>query len=171
MIILLIIYLKIKFALKVKIIKGLLIYYQIIGWMKDMVKKGCILSVFLLFSLIFLGGCQEQKSTNVNASFDNIELISDLVKLAYGNLSIVKDRTVVTRAEVEYLLKNIAGRDVRLKVTVEFYDKENNLLFKSPYKEIDLPVGYEEKLVNTATYDGDFVSEVDHVKIVVEEIT
>jgi len=124
-----------------------------------------------MFLLVFLSGCQEQKSTEVNENFENIELESDLVKLAYGNFSIIKDKNVVMRAEVEYLLKNIAGRDIRLKVTVEFYDKEDNLLFRSPYKEIDLPADYEEKLVNTATYDGDFVSEVDHVKIVAEEMT
>ena len=136
-----------------------------------MIKKGCILFILLLFLLVFLSGCQEQKSINVNEDFENIELESDLVKLVYGNFSIVKDKNVIIRAEVEYLLKNIAGRDVRLNVTVDFYDKENNLLFKSPYKEIDLPKDYEEQIVNTAVYDGDFVSEVEHAKIIVEERT
>ena len=136
-----------------------------------MIKKGCILFILLLFLLVFLSGCQEQKSINVNEGFENIELESDLVKLVYGNFSIVKDKNVIIRAEVEYLLKNIAGRDVRLNVTVDFYDKENNLLFKSPYKEIDLPKDYEEQIVNTAVYDGDFVSEVEHAKIIVEERT
>jgi len=136
-----------------------------------MIKKGCILFILLLFLLVFLSGCQEQKSINVNEDFENIELESDLVKLVYGNFSIVKDKNVIIRAEVEYLLKNIAGRDVRLNVAVDFYDKENNLLFKSPYKEIDLPKDYEEQIVNTAVYDGDFVSEVEHAKIIVEERT
>lgn len=136
-----------------------------------MIKKGCVISTLILFSLVSLSGCQEQTSTDVNANFENIELESDLVKLVYGNFSIIKDRNVVTRVEVEYLLKNIAGREVRLKVTVEFYDKENNLLFRSPYKEINLLKDYEEKLVNTAIYDGVFVSEVDHAKIIVEEVT
>jgi len=136
-----------------------------------MIKKGCIISILLLVLLVFLSGCQEQKSINVNEDFENIELESDLVKLVYGNFSIVKDKNVIIRAEVEYLLKNIAGRDVRLNVAVDFYDKENNLLFKSPYKEIDLLKDYEEQIVNTAVYDGDFVSEVEHVKIIVEEIT
>ena len=136
-----------------------------------MIKKGCILFILLLFLLVFLSGCQEQKSINVDEDFENIELESDLVKLVYGNFSIVKDKNVIIRAEVEYLLKNIAGRDVRLNVAVDFYDKENNLLFKSPYKEIDLPKDYEEQIVNTAVYDGDFVSEVEHAKIIVEERT
>lgn len=136
-----------------------------------MIKKGCILFILLLFLLVFLSGCQEQKSINVDEGFENIELESDLVKLVYGNFSIVKDKNVIIRAEVEYLLKNIAGRDVRLNVAVDFYDKENNLLFKSPYKEIDLPKDYEEQIVNTAVYDGDFVSEVEHAKIIVEERT
>jgi len=140
-------------------------------WRGNMIKKGCILFILLLFLLVFLSGCQEQKSINVNEDFENIELESDLVKLVYGNFSIVKDKNVIIRAEVEYLLKNIAGRDVRLNVTVDFYDKENNLLFKSPYKEIDLPKDYEEQIVNTAVYDGDFVSEVEHAKIIVEERT
>ena len=136
-----------------------------------MIKKGCIISILLLVLLVFLSGCQEQKSINVDEGFENIELESDLVKLVYGNFSIVKDKNVIIRAEVEYLLKNIAGRDVRLNVAVDFYDKENNLLFKSPYKEIDLPKDYEEQIVNTAVYDGDFVSEVEHAKIIVEERT
>lgn len=136
-----------------------------------MIKKGCIVAILVLISLVFLSGCQDQTSTNVNANFKNIELESNLVKLVYGNLSIVKDKNNIAKAMVEYLLKNIAGRDVRLNVAVEFYDEENNLLFRSPYKEINLLKDYEERLVNTAIYDGDFASEVDHVKIVVEEIT
>lgn len=133
-------------------------------------KKIMIIIGFIFILIILLCGCQEQTENN-QQSFENIELESDIVDLAYGKIDFVKNNDEITRVNAEYRLKNIIDRDINVNVSVEFYDENNNLLYTSDNMTIiALRAGDEEDVINTATYDGEFVSQVDHVKIKVSEI-
>jgi len=136
-------------------------------------KKGCIIFVgIVLFLSIFLAGCEE-KATNVEDGFENIEFESNVTKLVYCKLNFVTDNNVIIRAEVEYLLKNIVDRVLNLRIIAEFYDDDNNLLYISePHTLENMPIGYQESEIlasNIIKYNGDFAGIVDYVKLVVNE--
>ena len=145
--------------------------------------KQVLLSLIILLVLIGLSGCEEQGATTEN-NFENVFLDSDIVKLAYANLSFTEKREindnlepvmVKKQANLEYLFENIAGRDIEFNVTVEFYDK-NDSLIKSviplPYK-INLLEGHTESLTmkNEATYSGNKVKDISYARIVVQPVS
>ncbi len=142
--------------------------------------KQVLLGLIILLLLTGLSGCEEQGVTTEN-NFENVFLDSDIVKLAYANLSFVEKREinddlepvmVKKQANLEYLFENIAGRDIEFNVTVEFYD-ENDSLIKSvipvPYK-INLLEGHTESLTmkNEALYRGNKVKDISYARIVVQ---
>lgn len=120
-----------------------------------------------------LSGCQQKGTTTDSNTFKNITLDSDVVELVYSKLDFSKDEQGhILNVEVRYLFRNIANRDIGIKVFVEFYDKGDNLLATEGPKEINLPKGWIEQGVapaNIITYTGENVAEVDHVKIIAEE--
>jgi hypothetical protein len=136
-------------------------------------KKGCLVIITIIFLPVFFAGCVEDTSTDVENNFDNIEFESEVTELIYGRLNYVKDNNIVIRTELEYLLKNIAGKVLNLKIVAEFYDSDNNLLYTAPQHTIDnMPVNYQETDIlasNILSYDGEFTDIVDHVKLVVTE--
>ena len=136
-------------------------------------KKLFIVFSFISLTAVCLSGCLEQNNKNSGPVIENVELESnDLVTLAYGKLTLYKEDDVVLRAKVDYRLKNIANRVLNLNVTVEFYDKNDTLVNVSETRWIEnLRIGYTEAQVNSAVYDGENVSKVDHAKIVVVERT
>ena len=147
------------------------------GCMKKLVVFICLLSALFLMS-----GCITQNS-GTNERFENISLESSVVELA--NASIIKHEgydfdeygepiPVIEKVDVNYLFHNIAGRTVNISVTVEYYDKDNNLLYTGGPKVINnLLEDYTEKNIfgaNTISYDGSNVADVDHVKIIAIEV-
>jgi hypothetical protein len=96
-----------------------------------------------------------------------------VVELVNASLDLHEDKNVITKVDVKYLFRNIAGRAVEVSVIVEFYDKNDNLLVTEGPKHISLPKGYRETTpyspANIISYSGNKVSEVDHVRIIAEE--
>ena len=81
-----------------------------------------------------------------------------------------KDKDKIVRVEVNYLFRNLLNEQVELEITVEFYDKNDNLLHTGGPKYIDLPPLYSEVNIlpaNSIDYLGEYVELVDHVVIVV----
>ena len=135
-----------------------------------MIKKGCLIFTTIALA-VFLTGCLEQSATDADNDSQNVILESNIVELAYAKLNPVKENNVVKRVEVEYRLKNIVDRRLYLNVYVQFYDDEGNLITTSGVKNINLPPNYEESLSNIVSYDGEFTSQVDYARLLIEERT
>ena len=128
------------------------------------------------FSIImivgFFSGCQESQIETV--SFKGITLVSDIVELVNASLNYHYDKyNEVDNVEVQYLFHNIAERDIAVKVTIELYDENDNLITIMGPKHIRLPDDYTEygfsPGINIMSYDGDNAHMVDHVTITVVE--
>ena len=145
--------------------------------------KNLLIGLIVILLIIGLSGCEEQGVTTEN-NFENVFLDSDIVKLAYANLSFVEKREinddlepvmVKKQANLEYLFENIAGRDIEFNVTVEFYDV-NDSLIKSvtpvPHK-INLLKGHTESITmkNEATYSGNNVKDISYARILVQPVS
>ena len=141
--------------------------------------KHILFGVIILLLLTSLSGCEEQGITT-ETNFENVYLDSDIVGLAYANLSFVERREINDNLEpimvkrqvnLEYLFENIAGRDVIFNVTIDFYD-QNDTLIQSikpvPWKNINLPEGHRESLMNEASYIGNNVKDISYARIVVQ---
>jgi len=137
-------------------------------------KKIKIISISIIVLFLILCGCQEQNETQKKPIADNIEFESDIVELLRADFIEHVDNSVLLKVEVKYLLKNIAGRVLDINRSIEFYDVENNLLFTSATLQfLRMADGYEEtefEATNSITYAGENASDVDHAKIIVEEI-
>lgn len=143
--------------------------------------------VFTFFCCVFLGvifsGCQEQQAAT-SKQFEGVSLKSDVVELVQASLDFqvryeydeLTDDAIEVRngAEVTYRFHNIAGKDITVKVTVEFYGAYDNLLYTGEPKTIFLLQDYTEKYVSPTTniipYKGSKVAEIDHVVIIAEEV-
>ena len=128
-----------------------------------------IVAILLIVSISI--GCFEQ-ATTINKP-DNVIFESDVVKLYNYSLNFIEDDGEIIRVEVQYLFINIAPRDIKIKVTAEFYDKNDNLLGIGPKREMELLRGYTEKGISPAniiSYDDEDVAEVEYVKLTAVEI-
>ena len=135
-------------------------------------KKLCLVAITIFLILIVLSGCQEQEATTAQNNFDRITLESNVFELVDASLEFKEDNNVIVRVDVKYLFRNIAGRDSTATITVEFFDKSNNLLSTGGPKYISLLKDYVETSVlgaNVISYSGENASEVDHVKIIAVE--
>ena len=97
----------------------------------------------------------------------------DIFELDNASLDFYRDENDnIINVDVKYLFHNIAGRDVTAYVTVEFYDKNNKILATGIKKQISLPEDYTEPSylpANIVSYSGEYVTQVDHVKIIASE--
>ena len=136
-------------------------------------KKKLILIICLILIIItFLNGCQETKSIKSNDK-KKIFFESNVVELINSNIIFHKDKDKIIRVEVNYLFKNLLNEPVELEITVEFYDKDDNLLHTGGPKYIDLLPLYSEVNIlpaNSIEYFGENIEFVDHVVIVVDRI-
>jgi hypothetical protein len=136
-------------------------------------KKGpWIIGTILFLMGSVLGGCVFQGGVTVKNNFEGITFESSVVELVNASLDFHEDKNVITKVDVKYLFRNIAGRAVEVSVMVEFYDKNDSLLVTRGPKYINLPKDYVETVyspANIISYSGEKVSEVDHVRIIAEE--
>jgi len=133
-----------------------------------------IIGTTLFLIVCILNGCLgPEGGITVENPFEGITFDSSVVELVNASLGFIKEKNVVQKAEVKYLFHNVADRYIEVKVIVEFYDKNDNLLITEGPKHISLPKGYRETTpyspANIISYSGDKVSEVDHVRIIAEE--
>ena len=129
-----------------------------------------IVTIIILVVSISIG-CFE-KAVKVEDS-DNIIFESEVVKLYNSSLNFIENEGEIVRVEVEYLFINIAPRDITIRVTAEFYDKNDNLLGIGPKRVLDLLRGYQEMGVSPAniiTYDKENAEDVSYVKLTAVEI-
>ena len=139
-----------------------------------MKKKNCIIIVCIILIALFLCGCQEQTETNNMKVNENVKIDSDIVDLIYADLKYKNQSGNIVSVDVEYLLKNIAGREIDFILTAEFYDTENNLLYTGgPKNFVGIFKDYTETIVspntNIISYNDLNAYKVDHVKIVITE--
>ena len=139
-------------------------------------KKSLFMIGFVIcIALVAFSGCQEQGVTT-DENFEGIYLESSVVELAYATLELHTiydfeyEEDIIEKVDVKYLFHNIANRDVDITVTVNFYDKDNNLLGSAAQqKTSNLFKDYTESMANIVSYNGERVTEVDHVKIIAIE--
>ncbi len=139
-------------------------------------KKSLFMIGFVIcIALVAFSGCQEQGVTT-DENFEGIYLESSVVELAYATLELHTiydfeyEEDIIEKVDVKYLFHNIANRDVDITVTVNFYDKDNNLLESATQqKTSNLFKDYTESMANIVSYSGERVTEADHVKIIAIE--
>jgi hypothetical protein len=135
--------------------------------------KRLLLVILMIFLVtIFFCGCQEKEAITSQNSFEGITFESSVAELVDASLDIHEENNILTRVDVKFLFGNIAGKDLELYVTVEYYDKSDNLLATGGPKIIILPEGYTEQVIlpaNIISYSGEKVSEIEYVKIIAKE--
>jgi hypothetical protein len=138
-----------------------------------MKKQLTLIICLILIITTFLNGCQETESIKTNDE-KKIFFESNIVELKKSDIIFHKDEDKIVSVEVNYLFKNLLNEQVELEITVEFYDKNDNLLYTGGPKYIDLiPLWSEVNILpaNSIDYkDGEYVEFVDHVVIVAERI-
>ena len=131
-------------------------------------KKIDIMISIILILIVLLSGCQEVSNNNSNLP-ENIRFESETLELIYANFSKVQDSGNTIRIEIQYQFRNIVDRDVNIITYIEFYDAQDNLLYKSANKTSNYPKGYADETVNPlwgiVTYNGEDVDQVDYVII------
>jgi len=105
-------------------------------------RKHALLVVFsIILAVVVLSGCGGNQTATETDEFENIEFESDIVELVHGQVVKKIDKGILIGIDVEYLFKNIADRDIEVKVNLEFYDKNDNIIFRGGPKWIVLPDG------------------------------
>jgi len=132
-------------------------------------KKQIALIFFLIIILtVVISGCQETKSVKSEEK-KKVFLESSIVALKESELIFNKDGNKIVSAEAKYLFRNLLNEQVNLEIWVEFYDKNDNLLFTGGPKNINLlPLYTEQNFLgaNSIEYSGDKAELVDHVVII-----
>jgi hypothetical protein len=147
-------------------------------------KKILIIISIIMSTIMILCGCTDQKALTAGEESGQLKLKSNSVvelhrssfnintKLAYDRYT---DETyeIIENIEVNYLFKNIAGRQIHIKVSAEFYDKNDRLVGIEESGFINLPEDYTEKAYtpqNSIIYSGSNVADVQYALLIVEEI-
>jgi len=132
-----------------------------------------IIIIFIIFILLSLNGCYEEKETELK--FDGITLKSEVVELVNASLNFKYNKTnSITRVEVIYLFHNIANHIInKLNITIHFFDVNNNIVAVGGPKYLrNLPIDYIETSAmeaNKISYEGLNISIIDHCKIIAIE--
>jgi uncharacterized protein YcfL len=138
-------------------------------------KKGFfIMLIIVMLVSVTLSGCQDTKSTTTDFRPQNVYLNSTIVEFA--NVSLEKDMNKAGDVEaiiVGWLFHNIAGKWISAQIDVNFYDKNNVLLYNST-RWLEVKAGYTERFfspsANRVTYEGAGAAFVDHVVISVTDM-
>lgn len=148
---------------------------------ESMDAKQIIFGLVVILALIGSSGCTEQGTTTKQA-FENVEFESDVVDLAYANVSFFEKKEyteelepimVTKEVEVKYLFHNKLDRRINVSVTVEFYSEGDELVHRVGPRIIHgLLKDYTERQfteVNIAKCEGEKANRVSYVKILAHE--
>ncbi len=144
--------------------------------------KKILMIISIVIIIIVLSGCQEQKAVTAGEKSGQIKLRSSVVELDKSSFNVntisIKDNDtgeiydIIESIEVKYLFKNIARKPINIKVSAEFYDKNDKLVGLGGPREINLLENYTEKVytpMNSIIYSGSNVADVEYVLLIVEE--
>ena len=147
-------------------------------------KLWLLFCIILLIATIF-SGCQEQKALTAGEKSGQVKLRSSVVELSQSQFnvntkSIMDNITgetydIIESIEVKYLFKNIAGKPIHIKVSAEFYDKNDRLVGLGEGEPRDIHLLNDpdtEKIYtdqNSIKYAGPNVADVQYVLLIVEE--
>jgi hypothetical protein len=133
----------------------------------------CVVAVVICISSA-LSGCQDTSSVKTQGRPQNVYLDSTIVE--FVNVSYEENSNKSGDIEsviVGWLFHNIAGKTISAKIDVQFYNKNDLLLYNQTKSIRNMPAGYTEQsfqLANQVTYEGSGAAFVDHVVISVTEI-
>jgi hypothetical protein len=133
----------------------------------------CVVAVVICISSA-LSGCQDTSSVKTQGKPQNVYLDSTIVE--FVNVSYEENSNKsgdIESVTVGWLFHNIAGKTISAKIDVQFYNKNDLLLFNQTKSIRNMPAGYTEQsfqLANQVTYEGSGAAFVDHVVISVTEI-
>jgi hypothetical protein len=133
----------------------------------------CVVAVVICISSA-LSGCQDTSSVKTQGRPQNVYLDSTIVE--FVNVSYEENSNKsgdIESVTVGWLFHNIAGKTISAKIDVQFYNKNNLLLYNQTKSIRNMPAGYTEQsfqLANQVTYEGSGAAFVDHVVISVTEI-
>lgn len=144
--------------------------------------KKIIFGIAVVLLFISLSGCEEQGVTTQQA-FDHVEFDSDVVDLAYANVTFFEEKEfteemepvmVTNEVEVKYLFRNKMDRTINVSVVVDFYSDKDELVHRVGPRIIHgLLKDYTERQfteVNIASCVGDKAKQVSYVKISASEV-
>jgi len=144
--------------------------------------KKYIFGIMLIILFVAFSGCEEQGVTT-QQSFDHVQLNSDVVDLAYANVTFFEEKEfndemepimLTKEVEVKYLFHNKLDRTINVSVTIEFYSDQDELIYRVGPRIIHgLLKDYTEKQftdVNIARCIGDNANNVSYVKIIAYEV-
>ncbi|MCX6661348.1 MAG: hypothetical protein NTY91_02230 [Euryarchaeota archaeon] len=133
----------------------------------------CVVAVVICISSA-LSGCQDTSSVKTQGRPQNVYLDSTIVE--FVNVSYEENSNKsgdIESVTVGWLFHNIAGKTISAKIDVQFYNKNDLLLYNQTKSIRNMPAGYTEQsfqLANQVTYEGSGAAFVDHVVISVTEI-
>jgi len=132
-------------------------------------KKDVIVVVVgvILISVAFCGCQSSQVKNNYGVSFE-----SDVVNLINYTMEPRKNRAGnIDEITIQGRIENIVDKKINVKITAEFYDKNDGYINESSYKIIGLRIkpnpGYSTTF--TIVYSGKNVDKVDHIRLHAEE--
>lgn len=133
----------------------------------------CVVAVVICISSA-LSGCQDTSSVKTQGRPQNVYLDSTIVE--FVNVSYEENSNKsgdIESVTVGWLFHNIAGKTISAKIDVQFYNKNDLLLYNQTKSIRNMPAGYTEQsfqLANQVSYEGSGAAFVDHVVISVTEI-
>ncbi len=133
-----------------------------------MKKKIKALFCVIIFTITIFCGCQSSQVDNLY--LDVFE--SEVVKLVNYSMNFKKNREgEITKVFVNGRIENILNEMITIRITSEFYDKNNEFLGEASYKIFNLRA--KQKAGSSTTfniiYDGNNVDKVNHIKLRAEK--
>lgn len=137
--------------------------------------KSILISIaFVICIFSALSGCQDTNSVKTQERPQNVYLDSTIVEFA--NVSYEENMNKsggIESVTVGWLFHNIAGKMINVKIDVQFYNKNDILLYNQTKTLNNMLADYTEQsyqLANKVSYQGPGAAFVDHVVIKVTEV-
>lgn len=138
--------------------------------MKRNAVKILVVIISIIFTLLMFCGCT---STGLDDNKFDVDFKSDIANLLDYNIDYTKNKqNKITQATVTGTIKNKLDRPVDVKITIEFYDKNNNYLGEEKYTIEGLTE--KDSIADTTTFTivhkGDNTHLIDHAKLDITEL-
>ncbi len=134
-----------------------------------------IVCALVVVGCLMVSGCQEQKAVVTDMSSKIVLDSHGLVRFLNSSMERVTNKShEVTSVKVIWMFENIAGREIHIRLNVQFYDAANRLLYQNDSKTLLMSAGQREHQFsswNQMVYSGSDAAMVDHVVISTTEIT